>query len=208
MIFIDYPHYSISQEFVRIVNNLLNTKYEVSDFICVNPSDRNKVFNLDNKYAIKFPFRTDRYLQEKNALQKLMNGKYYPTLYSFDDQVPLLIMEWINGISIPEYVQQHKSFPPKFLDAYFDYHLDLINFGYHDCDFKLQEMFYIPDGSYKKVDYDVLDNSAGLLEMYKRELQEIYPKLKANDDVAWKSFMSKMAFIEYKTFWEKYRSEL
>lgn len=144
---------------------MLNT-LEITGLIDVEPVDsgeHSNIYKLNDKLCLKlFKYNTDvEWNNEFTALSQLQEKQYVPKLFAYSENKFLLI-EWIDGYNLMQYVEKFGEFPNAFIKHYFDINIDLMESGFAEWDFKLSEHLIWTAESLnivKKIDYGVCENT-------------------------------------------------
>lgn len=120
------------------------------------------IYRIDSQYCLKLfsPFKIEQAKCECYTLSKLQGKNYVPTLYAYNESKYILI-EWIDGYSILDYVKTFNELPMNLLDNIYLTEIDMLKCGVDYIDKKYGEhIIWVKDNpsKFKFIDYGVCDN--------------------------------------------------
>lgn len=206
-----------TEEIVKIANERLNTSYSPNDvkYCKDNTEDSNIVLKLGETHIAKLYWRKVDYDTEKAAVEKLKGCYFLVDDYTFIEcqynqtSYCLMLCKYVSGRTLLEYFKEYNALPTNFLEGYFEPRIEMLKHGVDDGDYKLDSLLWLPDGSVKKFDFDVV-RLTDLLDLYQiQHLEESYNMLKQGSQVAWKALLDKPCFWGIpRSCFDEYRSKL
>lgn len=144
---------------------------------------RSTIYKLDDQFCLKTYPSSVRYdgITESKALLALQGKSYSPNLYAYSEGKFILI-EWIKGLDLDGYQAIHNHCPVSLIYDMFSTELDLINSGFVDWDFKLDEnLFWDESGEIKRLDFGICEPVGDMENFFRNDLIDKIKKIYEND---------------------------
>lgn len=149
------------------------------------------IYRINNDYCLKIfnPLKINFAKCEIDVLLKIQGKEYAPKLYAYNSTKYMLI-EWIEGYSLYEYVYKYDRLPDNFIDNIYNVEIDMINSGILYVDTKYNEhiIWSIDEiGKFKLIDYGVCDllyGNKNSIDYLKKSKFREYKRIKEKDENA------------------------
>lgn len=141
---------------IKKINSIIGTSYDDETlFSEIYSGNRSKIYKKEN-YCFKFCLISDDYNNEKETYIKLGENEYLAKIYGFDDESRLLVMEYIEGISIEDYFIRERNIPLNIVNRVFEIRLDMLKKYCYDFDIKGRDIFIQNNGNLIFLDFGVV----------------------------------------------------
>lgn len=177
----------MTKEQINVIEDILNTKFSDEDILDVHVGNRSQIYRINNKFAVKI-FIKD-YEAEIIAYEKLKGLNFLPKFYGKNEEMKMLIMEWINGDFFDNYIQKYRKLPDNFINDYFSVKIEMSKRYCYDYDSKISELCW-DNEKVRKVDYGQVEYCKNE-DIMNRQLNDLYiqkEKLLNNKDDEWNRF--------------------
>lgn len=179
---------------IDIIESILNMKLSNADIVLVSHvGSRSQIYRIKNIFAVKI-FTKD-YDAEIVAYGKLNGLNFLPQFYGKNDEMKIIVIEWVNGDFFDEYIRKYRKLPDDFIKDYFHVKIEMCKRGCYDYDSKICELCW-NSGKIRKVDYgqvEYCDNNI----VINKQLGDLYTqkeKLLDNNDTEWSRFCQKVLY--------------
>ncbi|HBI6898266.1 TPA: hypothetical protein ACSQRE_001791 [Clostridium perfringens] len=181
----------IPKDIEELLYNFDNDESVIYGFEKINKeTSHGDIYRISNDYCLKIfdPFKMQYAQCEIDVILKIQGKEYAPKLYAYNSTKYMLI-EWIEGYSLHEYVDKYDKLPTNFTDNIYNVEIDMVNSGILYVDTKYDKhIIWLKNNvdKFKLIDYGVCDllSTNKSIEYQKKYISEKYEKTKKKDEDA------------------------